>query len=184
MKHQYKISDEFLNKIISVAYGDAKLSEKISIFFAARKNRLIKDLLNDYRLTAKNVKSIKNEKCPDSVIQKVFKDTGIRGNNLNSAWLNSFKFLFNKPIFSTTTAAILIAAIVVSIILFRQPSVPPAYSNAQVKTAQKQVKKSLAMVGKVFERTEFTLDNQILLKKVAPPIYQSFTIINDLFKGD
>jgi len=183
MKHQYKISDEFLNKIISVAYGDAKLSEKISIFFAARKNRLIKDLLNDYRLTARNVKSIRNEKCPDRVIQKVFKDTGIRENNLNSAWLNSFKFLFNKPIFSTT-AAILIAAITVLILLLRQPSVPPAYSDAQVIAAQKQVKKSLAMVGRVFEKTEFTLDDQILLKKVAPPIYQSFTIINDLFKGD
>jgi hypothetical protein len=52
-----------------------------------------------------------------------------------------------------------------------------------VLTAERQVKESLAIVGRVFNITEDQLQNQIIKKQVVPPLRQSILIVNDLFKG-
>ncbi len=182
MKQQHNINDEFLDTIISVAYGDAKLSEKIRVHLAARKDPRVKELLNDYKSTAESLALLREEKCPEYIVNTADKVTGTGEQKAGSAWIETLGFFFKRPVLSAS-AAVVVIAILVSVLLIRQPDVQPAYSQAQVELAQKQVEESLGMVGKVFKETKYTLATQILLKKVSPPLHESFTIINDLFKG-
>ena len=44
---------ELLNKVIWVAYGDARLMEKITILWKAARDENLKHLLDEYKTTAK-----------------------------------------------------------------------------------------------------------------------------------
>ena len=56
-KKSSKISEEFLNKIISVAYKDAKIFDKAVVYYLAFRNSEIKKLLNDFKKTAAEVQT-------------------------------------------------------------------------------------------------------------------------------
>ena len=62
------MNDKLLEKIISVAYGDASFIDKIKIQRLAKKNKEVKELWESYRQTAAEVHKLKEEECPNELL--------------------------------------------------------------------------------------------------------------------
>jgi hypothetical protein len=177
MKQQKIIDDKYLDKIISVAYGDAGIIDKLIVYRDSQKDPEVKKLLDEYRATADEVKSISNQKCPDDLVKKIEKETtGIREDNAGK-----YSIVFRKPVFSTIALAIIIAF--TALLIFRQPNPGQKYSKAEVLTAEMQVKQSLGLVGKIFKKTQNTISYDIFDKQVVPPIKRGMNVVNNLLNG-
>ncbi len=178
MKSVNQIDQNLIDKIISVAYGSAGFIDRLRIYFYSLKNPEIKQLLNEYKQTADVIHSINNLKCPDKIVEEANKI--IQKENRPKRF-SIFDQLFSKPIIATVSAVIIVS--VIGIFIFKKQSVKTAYSKAEVEIAEKQVKQSLALVGKVFRSTENTLTEEIIKKQVTPPFQKSLETVNSLFKG-
>ncbi len=180
---QYNLNDEkFLYSIISVAYGDAGIIEKFRINLAARKDPRVKQLLDEYKLTADAVSEIPPSECPDYIIEKVEKETGTGERKVSSTRLRFTELFIGKPQFSAAIA-IVVVGLIVSVLLINQPSRKPEYNKVQVELAEKQVKQSLALISRVLYSTGDKVENDIITQQVVKPVSKSLTIINNLFDG-
>jgi hypothetical protein len=165
------ISEEILDKIIAVAYKDASLKDRISIYFLAKKNLEAKRLLNEYRETAGNVKNVPLEECPDSVIKSLEIKTG-----------EEKKSFVIKPAYAFVIT-ILVISTLVFVLLNHNKEKEPVYTKAEVAQAEMQVKTSLAILNKVFKKTENLIEDDILRKRIGKPVQKSFSIINQVLIG-
>ena len=165
------ISEEILDKIIAVAYKDASLKDRISIYFVAKKNPEVKRLLIDYRETAGNVKKVPLEECPDSVIKSLEIKTG-----------KEKRSFVIKPAYAFAIIVLVISTLVF-VLLNHNKDEEPVYTKAEVAQAEMQVKTSLAILNKVFKKTENLIENDILPKRVGKPVQKSFSIINQVLIG-
>lgn len=180
MNTQIEFSEDLLNRIITVAYGDAGLFEKVKIYFLASKNVEVKNILNEYKRTANTLDKIEIDKCPDDIIERVKNDTGVIKESLFITILNFVNQLLHKPVY--TAAIILIIISSVSLFLFNQKK-HEQISNKQVTLAEKQVKQSIVFVNRIFEKTAGRVENDIIKQQVAKPVNEGITTINNLFKG-
>ena len=192
MKHMkyYKIDEQLHDKVISVAYGDAGLIDKIKIYLLAKNNAEIKSLLDEYKSTSKAVRSIDKEFMPEELLTKIKEHAGLKETQRNSFFFDFYSFVFSRPVISAAAAAILIAVIITSAFL-KGPNLShlPAgkagtYTPEEIALADKQVKQALAIVGRVFNQTEKAIKNDILVKRIGQPINKGLTIVNDLFKEE
>lgn len=181
MKYQVQINEKLLNKIISAAYGDANFLEKIRIHFLAARNNEVKKLLAEYKITAKAVEEIKPEECPAEILENIKRNTSIEDNNLFSPVLKFLHAFLYKPAIATIAVLILVSGMI--FFAFFNKTGKDQYSKAQVQLAEKQVKESLVLVNKIFNKTADKVENDILKKQVAKPVYEGISIINNLFKG-
>jgi hypothetical protein len=165
------ISEEILDKIIAVAYKDASLNDKISIYFLAKKNPEIKSLLSEYRETAGNVKKVPLEECPDSVV-----------NSLEIKTKKEKKSFIIKPSYAFAIVILFVSALVF-VLTNQNKEEKPVYTKTEVEQAEIQVKTSLAILNKVFKKTENLIEDDILPKRVGKPIQKSFSIINEVLIG-
>jgi hypothetical protein len=176
-----KIEESLLDKIIAVAYGDAGWIDRIIIRRMAKKDPLVKQLLNEYKLTAASVHKMKETELParigDAVRVKLDEDT-------NSNPIGSFIYarLFARPILSTGVASILIITIC-GILLFNEPAPEYTYTRAEIEIAQKQLQESIAIVNKVFRKAETELDTEVMPIHVGKQVNKSFNLLNDLLLG-
>lgn len=177
MRKLNHIDDKYLNKIIRVAYGEGNIFEKFSVYFHSKKNAGIKKLFEEYRETASALEDMKKDKCPDELVKKAEKN--IFGKIRFG--LKIPDILFSKPILSTAAAVALVVLFSVIVLENRQPE--PQYSETQVKFAEVQVKESLAIIDRVFQNTRRTIEDDVLKKKVTPPIREGVNVVNNLFKG-
>lgn len=173
------MNDKLLNKIISVAYGDAGFGDKIRIRLLANKNDEVKKLLECYRKTAEEVHKLKEEECPEELLN------GIEGQTINvvkhsdTFVFDFFSIIFTSPLVSTAAAFVVIAMIMLGIFLNR--SIQHQYTTAEIELADKQAKHALAIVGRIFNQTNHTLKEEVLNSRVAKPIRESMGIVNNLF---
>ncbi len=180
MKRSNLINEKLIASIICVAYGDAGIAEKIKVYFYSLINPRVKELLEEYRETAGAVHSYKKVECPAVVIQTVrnkiykYEKAARRKNSFTGV-------LFARPLVTTASAFVIIA--VISFFVLKKQPAEKQYSKAEVIKAEEQVKQSLAIVGKVFKRTENRLTEDVLEKQVAPPFKKSFDTINNLLNG-
>ena len=175
------MNEKLLNRIISVAYRDADFLEKLKIYFLAAGNSEVKRLLSEYKATAKAVHKLEQEECPQEILARVKNNTLNKENNFTSKLVKLLYAFLYKPVL--TTAVILVLATgMMFLILFNKPE-QKQYSKAQIHLAEKQVKQSLALVSKVFNRTANRVENDIIKKQVAKPVNEGISTINDLFKG-
>ncbi len=178
MKQSNQIDEKIIDKIISVAYGSAGIVDRIKVYFYSLRNPEIKKLLNEYKQTADAIHSYRDIKCPENIInsslQKISKENKQRK-------LLIFELLLRKPII--TVASVIVIAAFIAIFITRKPQVERTYSKAEVEIAEKQVKQSLALVGKIFRSTGNTLSQDIIEKQVVPPFHKSLETVNYLFKG-
>ena len=181
MKSRLDINKKLLNRIISVAYGDANLIERIKIYFLAAGNNEVKRLLNEYKTTAAAVRKLNKENCPDEVLEKVKNNTGIKENKLLLPLAEIINSIIYRP--ALTTVAVLIIAAFISLFVLFNNSNRNQYSEKQILLAEKQVKQSLVLVSKVFNRTADKLKNDIIREQVAKPVHEGVSTINELFNG-
>lgn len=183
-KKYYELNDEMLDKIISVAYKDAGLKERIEVYRAASVNEEIKNLLKSYKETAKEVHEINEEEYPEELMH-TRKLVNLPTERIKNYFLNDLIYIvFARPIVTTAVSVILIGALITALVLNRP--VEYRYSESEIRLADKQAKYALALVGKIFNDTKITLNNEIFQEKIGRPIQESFGIVNKLFneQGD
>lgn len=181
MKKHFEITEKFVDKIISAAYGDGNLFDKIDVYFKAFSNKQVRRILNDYRTVAKSVKNIPGEFAPTEVVKNAQKDLNIHDNLFDSFFAGLYKLIILKPAYS---AAVLVIILGVSVfILLRHPEQKPAYSKVQITQAEKQVRESFDLVGKILAKVQIKVANQVLNNDVARPIHKGTSVINNLFNG-
>jgi hypothetical protein len=168
---KYNIDEEMLDRIIAVAYKDAPLIDRMRIYSLAKKNPEVKKLLNEYRRTANSVKKVPLGKCPDAVIKSL--EIKSRGEN---------KSFILKPVYAFAITVLVISTLVI-VLLNQSKEKEHIYTKAEIELAEEQVKTSLAIVNRVFKKTEDLIEEDILPKRVAKPIYKSLSIINKVLIG-
>jgi hypothetical protein len=172
---QYKkeITEEYLGKIISAAYRDGNLFDRIKIHMDAKKDEKVSQLLIEYRTTANEVHSIAKE--------------GYRGTVKNTEALkhkfltNSLGFIIYRPAISSAIAAACIM-IVFAVTMLNKPKPEPTYTKAQVEQAAKQVNESFAIIASVLRRSSNEITDDVLKKKVGGQLQKGVSIINDVLK--
>jgi hypothetical protein len=181
MKSQLNIDEKLLNKIISVAYGDANLIDKIKVYLLAAENNEIHRLLAEYKITAIAAGKLEKKNCPDEIINNVKYNTGFGEKDMFSPAIKFLNTLVYKPVL--TTAVVLVLAACITLFIFINNTGRNQYSDKQVELAEKQVKQSLVLVNKIFNRTANKLENDILKEQVAKPVHEGISTINELFRG-
>ena len=91
--------------------------------------------------------------------------------------------VFSKPKIASVVLGIFILS-VVSTFVFKRSEIKEQYSIQEIELADKNVKKSLAIIATIFNKTQTTIEKDILTKKVGIPIHKGFNVVNDLFIGE
>src|SRR4030043_1996476 len=142
------IDEDMINKIISVAYNDAKLFDKIFIYRLAKHDERVKNLLNSYKSTASEVHKINEKKLPLEVLRLIRSKNTPSVEIKNTFFADLLTIAFARPIASALAAVILITALAVAIVQNRP--VKYQYSQAELKLGDQKARQALAIVGKIF----------------------------------
>ncbi|MCX6175130.1 MAG: hypothetical protein NTZ27_10290 [Ignavibacteriales bacterium] len=183
-KKSFELNEKIVNKIISVAYGDAKLIDKFIVMRAAAQNPEIRSALYSYKQTAKEVDVLREEEYPDDLIRNVIGKSLPVYKNTTSFLFDLYSTVFSRPIISAVTTIILITAIVTTLIVNKTAQFNYRYSQTEITDADQQARKAFAIVGKFFKQTQTTLENEIMGERVAKPINDGIGIVNNLFEGE
>jgi len=175
------IEELLLDKIIAVAYNDAGWIDRIIVYRMAKKDSLVKQLLNEYRLTAASVHKIKETELAASISNavKLKLEVGVKSKPLVSF---IYAGLFSRPILTTGIAGLLIITIV-GILYFNKPAAKYTYTKIEIELAQQQFEHSLAIVGKVFQNAEKKLEVEVISKHVSKPLNKGLIYLNDYLIG-
>ncbi len=176
-----EIDEGLLHRIISVAYGDAGFLEKLRIYLLASRNSEVKKLLNDFKKTSDAIHTLEQDECPAEILDKVKISTGLDKNVSSRSSFNFFYPLFYKPVLTVITILVFISGIVFFLLINNTNE--NSYSKSQIQLAEKQVKQSLVLVNRVFNRTADTIENDVLKEQVAKPVHEGISTINNLFNG-
>lgn len=177
------VPDELLNKIIRVAYGDAGMFKKWQLKILAKKNRIVGELLSEYRETARNVHSLKSDECPEEILSKVEVVTVKKSDNKLSIIGDLYNLVFSKPLVTAIAVSVIVVAIVSSLFIDRS-KMYDGYSLEEVERANFETRKAIALVSKIFIRTEKSIKEEILAERIGKPINQGIESVNKLFKEE
>ena len=183
-KESNKLDKKLTDKIIKVAYGDARIVDRIYVSYLASSDKKVNDLLQEYKQTANVVHSIKQENISDQIIKSVKNHTLNEKNNssLISGLYYRISLIFgNKAIPAITVVVISIA--IVSFILLRNPTPTHKYSKAEIELAEKQFRESIAIIGKTFEKAEKDFSKEILNNQVNKNLSRGYFLVNNILTG-
>ncbi|MFH1197981.1 MAG: hypothetical protein V1720_19925 [bacterium] len=177
------MDEHLLNKIISVAYNDARIVDKIHVRYLALKNPEIKKLFEEYRSTYGGVHNIKIDECPDEIVEKVLSSVKMTESKKKSFKDDLFTMFVLNPRATAYVATAATLLIIFSVVfnINRNENNYGSYSKEEVLQANKQIKESLALIGKVFNKTQSTITDEVFGKRVGKPINKSINTINNLF---
>lgn len=175
---------ELLNKVNRVAYGDARLMEKITILWKAARDENLKHLLDEYKTTAKNVRKLEQVELPDYIIQNVNAKISSPKESENLLTKISFAFFtfFSKRAIPVTAVSIVLITLM-SFFLFKEPAPTHKYTKAEIELAENQLKKSLAIVGKVFTKAEESFSQDILNNQINKTLNKGYYLVNNILIG-
>lgn len=184
VKESNKFDQKLIDRIIKVAYRDAGIIEWIYIRFRALTDNEINSLLEEYKKTAAAIHNLKQEDVPTQILEKVkdYKNSYNQRKSFLHIISFGFFYLWNKKAISATVLGILIAMTILFILL-REPAQPSKYSKAEIELAEKQLKQSLAIVGKAFQKAENDFSNEILNKQVNKNLNRGYYLVNNILIG-
>ncbi len=177
------MEEKLLNKIISVAYGDAKIWERIEIYWLSKNNLEVKNLLEEYKKTAVKVHTLKKEEFSGSINREIENVKFEKFSSEKSLLFDLYTFVFRRPAVSSAILAVFILALV-STFIFERPEIHRQYTKQEIELADKQVKQSFALIASVFNKTKNTVEKDVLTDRVSKPIRESFNLVNNYLQGD
>lgn len=180
-KKSYNISDELLEKIISVAYGNASILETYQVKRLIRGDENLKKIFDDYRNTAKMVHSIKIKKFEKELNFVV--DSNNPKKKRKSLLDEIYSLFLGKPFVYSAAVSVLIISIIFSIFSNRELTFN-GYTTAEVEQANRESKQAIMIVANLFTKTGKTLKTDILYKEVSKPINEGINTVNNLFKKE
>jgi len=178
MKERTELDGKFIDRIISAAYGDGSLSDKIKVHIKAYSNPAVKKILYDYKATAKAVKYASKEYKLAAHLNIIKNDLYTRDNIFISLFAGLYKPNMIKAAYSA--GAVTIIVIISIFFLLRQPKHEPTYSKEQIALAEKQVKESFALVEKILVKAQNKTTEDVIRNNVLRPIQKGNVIINNL----
>lgn len=178
-QNNYKIDDQLLEKIISVAYKDARFLDKIKINYLASKYDNVKELLSEYKNTAEEIHSIELEEFPDSSIEEVMRKLNIDKEKQPKFWNDLYSVFIRKPALVLAFSVLILVSITVSIFQNRDLN-HNEYSNQQIAEANKDAHEALYLVSTILNDASTHLQNDVIKEKIASPINESLGIINNI----
>ncbi|GBD91751.1 hypothetical protein BMS3Abin04_02483 [bacterium BMS3Abin04] len=170
------------NEIISAAYGDVNILQKIRIKRLAKRNEEVHRLLTEYSKTAQKISDIKTE-FPEEIIKKAKNKIKVQPGNEKGFLLDFYSVIFAKPLVSFSAVVLLVGAIIVSSMIYKSGQSRIIYSRQQIALADRQAKQTLALVGKIFNNTTQTLEKQVFVRRIGEPFQKSFNAVNELLTG-
>ena len=179
-----KIDVKLIDKIISVAYRDGSIIDKIIVAWKAAGDDNVKYLLEEYRATFNKVHKLKQVDLSDHVIEKVEEKISLQKSE--ESFFGNTKFfifkIFSGKAVPVTAVGILILAFV-SFLIFREPVPAHKYTKAEIELAEYQLKQSLAIVGKVFTKAEKNFSQDILNKQLNRTLNKGYYLVNNILTG-
>ncbi len=179
------IDEKLLDKIIAVAYGNAGLYDRMVVWINAKNNPEIENLLDEYKLTASSVHSLDEKNLTEANLKSVYYKIGQEEKTKPAVpfiYSLTHSFNFSKPLVASAAIGVIIITIV-SVLLFYNPQPEQKYTKAEIELAQQQLGESLAIVNKVFQNTEKTLDADVISKHVSKPLNKGLIYLNDYLIG-
>ena len=179
-KRSHKINEKLLEQVIAVAYGDANWLEKFLVNRKAKRDFVVKSLLDEYRTTSTAVHKLKDENLPRSVIDTVIdRTTNVSKRDFFGSII--YSRIFAKPLLSAGIAGIIL--LIASVLVFFKPKEEIRYSKSEIELAQRQLQESISIVNKVFSKAEHQLDSNVLPNHVDKHLNKGFYLLNDILIG-
>jgi len=183
-KESNKLYQKLIDKVIKVAYGDAKIVERLYIYFKALTNKEVNKILEEFKHTSNAVHNIKQEEAPEQLINAVKINTsGKRQNGFFGSSLSSAFFMFFGKRAITATVVGIALVLIVSFLVFRTLGPTHKYSQAQIELAEKQFRQSMAIVGEAFQNAEKSFSDEVMNKQVNKNLNRGYYLVNNILTG-
>lgn len=171
-------------KIITASYRDGGIGNKLRVFFHRKKCEECESLYQEYRQSARLFESIKPEKCPVSVIDRVELKIGVKQNKKRRFFDTIFDFVFYRPVYTLSGTAVLI--LLAGMLTFQlsnlySPDSQVYYSDEEINRAQEEIETAFAVIVPVVHNAQVTVRDNIIRSQVLPPVKHSIEQTNKLF---
>lgn len=177
------MNDKMIEKIISVAYGDAGFLDVLYVNMAARKDKEVLRLLNEYKKTANEVHDLKENELPEEVLAKIEAATRIKKGKRFTFTGDLFTLFAGRPLVTSAAALVLMFSLLTTIFVFRQNK-EIEYTQEEIEIAGMQAKQVFDKISEIFDKTENYVKENVLKDNVAKPMNDSYNkIINTLKEG-
>lgn len=175
------MNDKLLEKIISAAYGDAGLMDKLYIYMLSLRNREVRDILNEYRSTAREVHSIKEEELSEDKVGMLYAQAGSKRRGKSAFLFDILSIFTAKPVVASVTAFAVMALIITTMFVKnRQPEA--VYTDEQIITAAAQTRQVFQIINEAFDNAKVVVEDKVLKENVAKPINESYKKISKIIK--
>lgn len=172
--------EELVARIVAVAYGDAGPRDRWRVYREARRNPVVRELIEAHRGVADEVRRAPRPTVPDAVVERAW-----------DAIVRQEPRAVRRPVLSLralyASGATLAAALCVLLVLqvTRPSAVPPeTYSQAEIEEARHQLEAAFALVNQSVAKAGLTLNHDVLVPNVIRPIRGGTAIVEQLFRKE
>jgi hypothetical protein len=177
------MDDKLIEKIISVAYGDAGIADRLYINMLAKKNKEVLNLLNEYKKTAQEIHSLKEDELPEEILNRVETAIGINSKNRFTLIGDLMSLFVTRPVITSAAALILVISFITTMLVFKQNN-EIEYTQEEIEIAGMQAKQVFEKINEIFNKTEIYVKENVLTDNVAKPIDESCNkVINTIKEG-
>ena len=174
------LPDEMVARVVSVAYGDAGLWDRWVVGREARRNPIVRDLLEAHRGVADAVRHAPRPRIPKEVVERAWDEIVRQEPRVVRTPVTSMRVLY-------ASAATLAAAFCFLLVLqvTRPSSVQPeTYSRAEIEEARRQLEEAFALVNQSVAKAGLTINHEVLVPNVVRPIRGGTAIVEQLFRKE
>jgi len=178
------MNEKTTDKIISAAYGDGSIFDRISVGILIMKDKEALELYREYKRTAGEVHNTPLEEFSDSSLDKVYAETGVKKENKQGISFDIFSVFAARPIMASVSMVVLAGLLVVTMFIkTREPEA--VYTQREIETAQLQTAEVFKVINDAFENAGDLVKENILKEKIALPMNQSADKISNIIsKGE
>jgi hypothetical protein len=178
------MNDKLAEKIISVAYNDAGFIDTMHIKILALRDREVRALLNEYRGTAREVHSIKEDELSEERTEQLYTQAGTRPKGKPAFLPDILSAFVARPVISSVTA-VAVVALLITTMFVKNRTAESAYSDEEVIKAAAQTRQVFEVLNRAFDDAKTIVEDKVLKENVARPINDSYKKISKILKeGD
>ncbi len=174
-KKVFEITPQLEEKIIASAYGEGNILDNLKAGSLIKNSVYAYELYQQHKTIAQKFTRVEFQKCPERLIQSVEAQIEIK-----SSRAKLYEII--RPSF---TYVILAAAMITAVITFSEDNQTNKrlFSSKEIRFAKEQLQLSLALIGKVMNKTENELTPKIINEKVGNPVNKGLPVINNSTTG-
>ncbi len=173
------MNEKLIEKIISVAYGDAGFIDRIHIGILAMKDKEVMELLNEYRKTAGEVHSLREEEYPEEAVNKILKAADIGGKEKHTFVADIFGVFVRRP-FAASAAAFLLVGLLVTTMFITNREPELKFSHDEISKAGEDTRIVFKAIDELINGAGDLIIDNVLKEKVAAPINENLLKVSNI----